>query len=69
MDGLNLKCEQLKQMIVNCINTSGVPISSAYYIMQLLTSDLEKTYYNQLKVEQEEQQKSEQEQSEEAETE
>jgi hypothetical protein len=56
-------------MIVNCINTSGVPISSAYYIMQLLTSDLEKTYYNQLKVEQEEQQKSEQEQNKEAETE
>lgn len=45
MNNFNLKCENLKQSIINIINESHLPISSVYYIMELLKLDLEKQYY------------------------
>lgn len=50
-ESFNLKCENFKQQLVNIINNSELPISSVYYIFQLLYKDIEETYYNILKME------------------
>jgi hypothetical protein len=48
---INLKCENFKLKIIDEINKSDLPISSVYYIFQLITKDLEETYYDTLNYE------------------
>jgi hypothetical protein len=48
---INLKCEKFKSEIIDEINKSDLPISSVYYIFQLITKDLEETYYDTLNYE------------------
>lgn len=45
MNNFNLKCEELKQSIVDIINESKLPVSSVYYIMEIIRLDIERQYY------------------------
>ena len=45
MESINIRCENFKQKLIDDINRCNLPISSAFYICQLVFSDLEKTYY------------------------
>lgn len=45
MNDFNTRCEQFKQKLIKEINESNLPISSVYFIYQLIFLDLEKTYY------------------------
>jgi hypothetical protein len=45
MESINIRCENFKQKLISDINECGLPISSAFYICQLVFTDLEKTYY------------------------
>jgi hypothetical protein len=47
----NLKCENFKRQLINVINESGLPISSIYYIYQLVGQDIERTYYGTINTE------------------
>jgi hypothetical protein len=53
-NNFNLRCENFKQELINNINESGLPISSIYYIYQLVFKELEMTYYATLNSETEE---------------
>lgn len=45
---LNLKCEDLKQEIINLINSSDLPLSLVYYMFQNLSIEIQSLYMNTL---------------------
>lgn len=45
---INLQCEKFREQLIDNINNSNLPISSVYYIYQLILIELEKTYYASL---------------------
>ena len=45
MKSINMKSEELKNSLYNLINNSDLPISNVYFIFQLITQELESTYY------------------------
>lgn len=46
--GFNTRCENLKRELIDNINQSNLPISVIYYMMQVIMSDIESTYYGVL---------------------
>ena len=48
---LNLKCEDLKQEIINLINSSDLPLSLVYYMFQNLSIEIQSLYMNTLRQE------------------
>ena len=48
---LNLKCEDLKQEIINLINSSDLPLSLVYYMFQNLSMEIQSLYMNTLRQE------------------
>lgn len=46
--GFNTRCEQLKQILIDTINQSNLPIGVVFYIAKTIMADIESTYYGVL---------------------
>lgn len=60
---LNLKCEDLKQEIINLINSSDLPLSLVYYMFQNLSMEIQSLYMNTLRQERKKEQEQNKEKS------